>query len=548
MATGMELIISAVCNATFCEPIYDNTNIEISKKTSDLISSINYINGRHLKIATYDNVPLSWTERGPNGTLIGRGVAFVIVDILRHKFNFTYEVVIPEKNFELGGENPEDSLIGLANSSQVDMIAAFLPKISHYQPMVSFSYDLDEGIWMMMLKRPKESAAGSGLLAPFNSNVWYLILVAVLSYGPCITLLTRIRSKLIPCEEKHIKMSPSFWFVYGALIKQGTSLAPEANTTRVLFTTWWLFIILLSAFYTANLTAFLTLSKFTLDIENPQDLYKKNYRWVAAQGSAVQYIVSNSNEHLYYLNTMVKNGRAEFRDYSDDYSFLPLVKNGAVLVEDQHVIDHMMYKDYIKKTKEGIAEGERCTYVVAPNAFMTKLRGFAYPKESKFRLLFDGVLDYLLQAGIIKYLQTRDLPSTKMCPLDLQSKDRQLLNSDLMMTYMIMIIGMAAAAAVFIGEIIVKRYLRIKIRKHDKHKRKKTKFSKNHTVHSYDDSLPPPYDSIFGRRHPNYKIKEGCQSKIINGREYLVVDTTHGDSRLIPVRTPSAFLYSMDKK
>jgi glutamate receptor, ionotropic, invertebrate len=52
------------------------------------------------------------------------------------------------------------------------MVAAFVPKIVQYREWASFSYDLDEGVWMMMLKRPKESAAGSGLLAPFNSAVW----------------------------------------------------------------------------------------------------------------------------------------------------------------------------------------------------------------------------------------------------------------------------------------------------------------------------------------------------------------------------------------
>lgn len=60
---------------------------------------------------------------------------------------------------------------------------------------------------------------------------------------------------------------------------------------------------------------------------------------------------------------------------------------------------------------------------------------------------------YILQGGIIDFLKTKDLPSTKICPLDLQSKDRQLRNSDLMMTYMIMVTGLAAAIAIFIGEV-----------------------------------------------------------------------------------------------
>lgn len=52
------------------------------------------------------------------------------------------------------------------------MAAAFLTRLVKFNKMATFSNDLDEGVWMMMLKRPKESAAGSGLLAPFETYVW----------------------------------------------------------------------------------------------------------------------------------------------------------------------------------------------------------------------------------------------------------------------------------------------------------------------------------------------------------------------------------------
>nr|ALT31618.1 glutamate receptor ionotropic 1 [Cnaphalocrocis medinalis] len=547
MATGIELILSTVCNATFCEAIYDNFPLDAARsRKAELYDALaSEFNGKHLKIGTYNDRPMSWVEQGANGTLIGHGVAFQIVEILKKKLNFTYEVVVPEQNFQMGGSKPEDSLVGLANNSLVDMVAAFLPNDVKFRNKVAFSCGLDRGVWVMMLKRPKESAAGSGLLAPFNNAVWYLILVAVLSYGPCISLLTRLRTRLVPDGERYISLSPSFWFVYGAFIKQGTNLAPEANTTRVLFTTWWIFIILLSAFYTANLTAFLTLSRFTLDIETPQDLYKKNYRWVSAEGSAVQNIVTNPNEDLYYLSRMIATGRAEFRSMSNDSDYLPLVNGGAVLVKEQTGIEDLMFTDYLQKAREGVAEAARCTYVVAPNYFMTQLRGFVYPRNSKLRDLLDSPLMYILQGGIIDFLKTKDLPSTKICPLDLQSKDRQLRNSDLMMTYMIMVTGLAAAIAIFIGELFIKRYILKLTKGKGKTKRKKTKFEKHPRVYNYDDSRPPPYDSIFGH---NPKIKtDTAKSKIINGREYLVIEAANGDTRLIPVRTPSAFLYHLDR-
>ncbi|XP_052737877.1 glutamate receptor ionotropic, delta-2 [Bicyclus anynana] len=542
--SGVELIFSTLCNATFCENDLGNslTDTELTLRQNEIQQMKNAINGKHLKIGTYNNYPLSWTEGSDNGTVSGHGVAFVIVNILREQFNFTFDVVVPEQNVELGGRRPEDSLIGLVNSSKVDMAAAFLPVLVKFNKLVTFSNDLDEGVWMMMLKRPKESAAGSGLLAPFATYVWYLILAAVLVYGPCIYLLTWIRSKLIKDDERPIPISPSVWFVYGAFIKQGTTLAPEANTTRVLFATWWLFVILLSAFYTANLTAFLTLSKFTLDIENPEDLYKKNYRWVSADGGAVQHTIINPDEDLYYLSRMLANGRAQFRSLSDDHEFLPMVSGGAVLVKEQTAIDNLMYNDYLRKTREGVEEAERCTYVVAPNAFMKRRRAFAYPKNSTLKILFDTVLSYLIQSGIVKFLEHRDLPSTKICPLDLQSKDRQLRNSDLMMTYFIMITGLSAAIAVFIGEVVFKRYIKVEVKLEDKGRKMRRRKNKGIKPEKYDSSRPPPYDSLFGNNR--YRFNEETKKKIINGREYYVVNTVAGDVRLIPVRTPSAFLYS----
>lgn len=58
------------------------------------------------------------------------------------------------------------------------------------------------------------------------------------------------------------------------------------DSSRLLFATWWIFITILTAFYTANLTAFLTLSEFKLPIKKPEDITK--YKWVTRKGNAVE--------------------------------------------------------------------------------------------------------------------------------------------------------------------------------------------------------------------------------------------------------------------
>lgn len=88
---------------------------------------------------------------------------------------------------------------------------------------------------------------------------------------------------------------------------------------------------------------------------------------------------------------MVAKGRGKFSLSSSDQEYLPLVSGGTVFIQDQTAVDHLMYGDYLKKARENIDENERCTYVVASNPFMKKMRGFAFPQNSTLSVLFNIV-------------------------------------------------------------------------------------------------------------------------------------------------------------
>lgn len=111
------------------------------------------------------------------------------------------------------------------------MAAAFLPVLPEGQHVLQYSRNLDNGEWVVLMKRPAESAQGSGLLAPFTFDVWMLILVSLIAVGPIIYLLIWARQRLCPIDEKN-KVFPlrhCVWFVYGALLKQGSTLSPVSG-------------------------------------------------------------------------------------------------------------------------------------------------------------------------------------------------------------------------------------------------------------------------------------------------------------------------------
>lgn len=76
-----------------------------------------------------------------------------------------------------------------------------------------------------------------------------------------------------------------------AFVDSLNSLKTITDSTRLLFATWWIFITILTSFYTANLTAFLTLSKFTLPYNTVNDILAKNKHFVSMRGGGVEYAI-----------------------------------------------------------------------------------------------------------------------------------------------------------------------------------------------------------------------------------------------------------------
>ena len=55
----------------------------------------------------------------------------------------------------------------------------------------------------------------------------------------------------------------------------GCEIAPQAISTRMVACLWWFFTLIMISSYTANLAAFLTITKMESPIESAEDLAKQ---------------------------------------------------------------------------------------------------------------------------------------------------------------------------------------------------------------------------------------------------------------------------------
>lgn len=81
----------------------------------------------------------------------------------------------------------------------------------------------------------------------------------------------------------------SLWFCITSLTPQGGGEAPQNLSGRVVAGAWWLFCFIIIASYTANLAAFLTVSRLDIPIESLDDLAKQyRIKYAPVDGTAEQ--------------------------------------------------------------------------------------------------------------------------------------------------------------------------------------------------------------------------------------------------------------------
>ena len=135
-----------------------------------------------------------------------------------------------------------------------DIIAADLTINKVREKTMDFSVPFMKLGNTILMQRPKEVSYIFSFLHPFSFSTWLLLLA---SYALTSSLLF-ITSRL-DCPSP--SLPACLWLPLASLLGQSTDYLPSSTAPRLLITAWWLFILLLVSAYTANMAAFLTVSR-----------------------------------------------------------------------------------------------------------------------------------------------------------------------------------------------------------------------------------------------------------------------------------------------
>ncbi|XP_046835531.1 ionotropic receptor 25a isoform X1 [Vespa crabro] len=230
------------------------------------------------------------------------GFCIDLLNEIRQTVEFEYDIRPIDDYGEMSENGSWNGMIKELMEKRADIALGTLWVMAEREKVVDFTvpyYDL-VGLTIMMLK-PKTQTSLFKFLTVLENEVWFCILAAYFFTSFLMWVFDRWspysyqnnREKYKDDDEKReFNLKECLWFCMTSLTPQGGGEAPKNLSGRLVAATWWLFGFIIIASYTANLAAFLTVSRLDTPIESLDDL-SKQYK--------IQYApVKNSAAYIYF--------------------------------------------------------------------------------------------------------------------------------------------------------------------------------------------------------------------------------------------------------
>ncbi|XP_075870794.1 glutamate receptor ionotropic, delta-2 isoform X1 [Nelusetta ayraudi] len=207
-----------------------------------------------------------------------QGYSIDVLDALSNYLGFKYEIyVAPDHKYgSLQPDGQWNGLIGELVYKRADVGLSALTITPERESVVDFTTRYMDYSVGVLLRKAERTVDMFACLAPFDLSLWACIAGTVLLVGILVYLLNWLNPPRLPMGSvSSTTLYNSMWFVYGSFVQQGGEVPYTTLATRMMMGFWWMFALIVISSYTANLAAFLTITRIENSIQSLQDLSKQ---------------------------------------------------------------------------------------------------------------------------------------------------------------------------------------------------------------------------------------------------------------------------------
>uniref|UniRef100_A0A8C4ZLL4 Glutamate receptor n=1 Tax=Gadus morhua TaxID=8049 RepID=A0A8C4ZLL4_GADMO len=350
-----------------------------------------------------------------------KGFSIDVLDALAKILGFKYDIY-QVADSKYGSQLPNGSwngMIGELINKRADLAVSAVTITPERENVVDFSkryLDYSVGI---LIRKPEEKINIFSLFAPFDLAVWACIAAAIPVVGVLIFLLNRLQtlrsssSSSTPVGSG--TLHSAIWIVYGAFVQQGGDSVAGSVALRIVMGSWWLFTLIVCSSYTANLAAYLTVSRMDHAIRSFQDLSRQmEVDYGTVRDSAVYDYFKNKgtnpleqdSTYAELWRTISGNSGLDFSVSSPSEGIRKAKKTTYAFLWDMAVLEYAALTD------------DECTVTVTGNGMSSKGYGIAMQHGSPYRDLFSQKILELQEKGDLDILKQKWWPRMGRCDLN----------------------------------------------------------------------------------------------------------------------------------
>ncbi|XP_026855587.2 glutamate receptor ionotropic, delta-2 [Electrophorus electricus] len=344
-----------------------------------------------------------------------QGFSIDVLDALSNYLGFKYEIyVAPDHKYGIQqADGTWNGLIGELVFKRADVGLSALTITPERESVVDFTARYMDHSVGVLLKKAERTMDMFACLAPFDLSLWACIAGTVLLVGTLVYLLNWLNPPRLPMGSvSSTTLYNSMWFVYGSFVQQGGEVPYTTLATRMMMGVWWLFALVVISSYTANLAAFLTISRIENSIQSLQDLSKQtDLPYGTVLDSAVYDQLRSKGRNPFERDPMYaqmwrminRTGGAE-NNLEDSKEGVRKVKYGRfAFVWDAAVLEYVAVND------------EDCSFYTVSSGSPDRGYGIAMQHGSPYRDIFSQRILELQQNGDMDILRLKWWPQDSPC-------------------------------------------------------------------------------------------------------------------------------------
>ncbi|XP_053306595.1 glutamate receptor ionotropic, delta-1 isoform X2 [Spea bombifrons] len=351
-----------------------------------------------------------------------KGFSIDVLDALSQNLGFKYEIYqVPDGKYGNQLANGSwNGMIGELINKRADIAVSAITITPERESVVDFSkryLDYSVGI---LIKKPEERINIFSLFAPFDFAVWACIAAVIPVVGVLIFVLNRIQAVRAQNSAQSSQSTSStlhsaIWIVYGAFVQQGGETITNSVAMRIVMGSWWLFTLIVCSSYTANLAAFLTVSRMDNPIRTFHDLAKQmdmSYGTVK-DSSVYEYFKAKGTNTLEQDSTFAELWRTISKNNGNDNcvsspsdGIRKAKKGNYAFLWDVTVVEYAALTD------------DECSVTVIGNSISSKGYGMALQHGSPYRDIFSQRILEFQDTGYLDVLKQKWWPRMGRCDLN----------------------------------------------------------------------------------------------------------------------------------